>query len=49
MENLLFLSDDGKEIETVKDKSIIHATIPDGVTSIGSFAFSDCTFLQSIV
>jgi len=48
MENILILSEDGKEVIGVKEKSIIDVTIPDGVTSIGGFAFMGCTSLQSI-
>lgn len=33
MENILILSEDGKEVIDVKEKSIIDVTIPDGVTS----------------
>lgn len=35
MENILILSEDGKEVIGVKEKTIIHVTIPNGVTSIG--------------
>jgi len=48
MENILILSENGKEVIGVKEKFIIHVTIPDGVTNIGGLAFKDCTSLQSI-
>ena len=48
MDNILKLSKDGKTIIGVNDKSITHITIPDGVTTIGFWAFSDCSALQSI-
>ena len=48
MDNIFILTDDGKEIIGVHNKSIINVTIPEGVTSIGGLAFKDCTSLQSI-
>ena len=58
MEDVLILSDDRKTVEGVKDNSITHASIPEGVTNIGRLhvpiftnegrAFSGCTSLQSV-
>ena len=48
MDNIFILTDDGKEIIGVRNKSIINVTVPDGVTSIGGLAFKDCSSLQSI-
>ena len=44
----LILSEDGKTLIGVKDKSITHVVIPEGVTTIGDRAFSWCESLQSI-
>lgn len=44
----LILSEDGKTLIGVKDKSITHVVIPEGVTTIGYKAFKNCKFLQSI-
>ncbi len=44
----LILSEDGKTLIGVKDKSITHVVIPEGVATIGDRAFSWCESLQSI-
>ena len=48
MENLLKLSKDGKTILSLFDKGVESIVIPSGVTSIGKWAFSDCSSLASI-
>ena len=48
MDNILKLSEDGKTIIGVNNKSITHITIPEGVTTIEKWAFSGCKALQSI-
>ena len=47
-DSLLFLSDDGKKLIGVNDKSIASITIPDGVVEIGEDAFTDCRNLQIV-
>lgn len=44
----LILSEDGKTLIRVKDESITHVVIPEGVTTIGYKSFKNCKFLQSI-
>ena len=46
--NTFKLSKDCKTITGVINTSIIHTTIPNSVTTIGQFAFHNCSFLQSI-
>ena len=48
MENLLNLSEDGKTILGLFDKGVESIVIPSGVTSIGKWAFYDCSSLESI-
>lgn len=48
MEELFIFSYDGNTIEGVKDKSVTHITIPNGVLAIGEKAFSNCESLLSI-
>ena len=49
MENYeLSLSDDKKTVLSVDGTDIQHIRIPDGVTSIGEYAFLECMSLQSI-
>ena len=48
MNNILKLSEDGKTIIGVNNKSITHITIPEGVTAIEKVAFRDCSALKSI-
>ena len=48
MDNLFILSDDGKTITGLRNRSVTQITIPDSVTAIGQLAFSGCTSLQSI-
>lgn len=48
MDNLLILSDDGKEIIGIKDKSVTNVNIPNDVTSIGNGAFSHCESLLTV-
>ena len=48
MDNVLVLSDDGKTIEGVKDKTVVAITIPEGINTIGFFAFSGCCNLVSV-
>ena len=48
MDNSLILSEDGKVLCEVRDKSIKSINIPNGVTVIGSCAFKGCTSLTSI-
>ncbi len=42
------LSTDNSSILRVYGKNVTHITIPNGITTIGMFAFSDCSALQSI-
>ena len=44
----LILSEDGKTLIRVKDESITHVVIPEGVTTIGEWAFHGCQSLESI-
>ena len=44
--NSLYIN--GTTIKNVVNKNITNITIPHGVTSIGSYAFSDCSSLKSI-
>ena len=46
--DILKLSNDGKTVIGVNDRSVKSITIPDGVTKIGDSAFSSCESLQSI-
>lgn len=48
MEELLILSEDGKEVEGIKNKSISFVKIPDGIISIGGMAFNGCTKLIDV-
>ena len=48
MDNILKLSEDGKTIIGVNNKSITHITIPEGVTTIGHRVFLGCSALQCI-
>ena len=48
MDNIFILSDDGKTITGIRNRSVTRITIPDSVTAIGSWALSGCTSLQSI-
>ena len=48
MDNLLIISDNGKEVKGIKDKTAVHVSIPNGVVSICRNAFEDCVFLQNI-
>lgn len=48
MEDILILSEDGKTLLGVKDKSVREVVIPDGVEVIGENAFDDCDNLENI-
>ena len=48
MEDVLILSDDRKTVEGVKDTSITHVIIPEGIEIIGADSFNGCKSLQSI-
>ena len=48
MEDVLILSEDGKTLLDVKDKSVREVVIPDGVEIIGHSAFRDCS-LEGII
>lgn len=37
-----------KDYEFANDEQLTECVIPDGVTSIGNYAFSDCTSLTSV-
>ena len=42
------LSDDGKELVELLDLEITECSIPNGVCSIGSYAFHNCDLLERI-
>ena len=44
----LVFSEDGKTVIGVNDSDITHITLPDSVTSIGDWAFYECSSLESI-
>jgi hypothetical protein len=48
MSEILKLSDDGKTLVKVLDKTAEHITIPAGVEVIGERAFVDCKALKSV-
>ena len=48
MEDILILSEDGKTLLGVKDKSVREVVIPDGVEVIEDYVFGGCTYLQVI-
>ena len=48
MEDIFELSKDGKTLIKVYDENITNIAIPNGVTTIGQFAFRGCSALQSI-
>ena len=48
MDETYILSEDGKEIIGLKDKSLTHLTTPDSVICIGFSAFGGCTSLRLI-
>ena len=48
MNEILRLSEDGKTLVEVTDKSVRSVTIPEGVTCIGDGAFSECHALLSV-
>ena len=48
MEDILILSEDGKTLLGVKDKSVCEVVIPDGVEVIGDNAFEYCHSLVCI-
>lgn len=43
------LSEDGKTLVEVTDKTVRSVTIPEGVTCIGELAFSRCSSLREII
>ena len=49
MEDVLIYDETGKEVTGVKDCSVATIVIPDGVTSIGEYAFEFCSSVASIV
>ena len=49
MNNIFELSENGQTLLKCLDKNIVEATIPNGVTIIGEYAFFECSSLQSIV
>ena len=48
MEDILILSEEGKTLLGVKDKSVREVVIPDGGEVIGDYVFGGCTYLQVI-
>lgn len=48
MDNMFIFSEDGKEIKGIKDKSVKHIIIPDGVICIGEKAFEGCRSLKKV-
>ncbi|MBR2101895.1 MAG: leucine-rich repeat protein [Prevotella sp.] len=48
MNNILRFNNDGKTLEEITDKSVTNIIVPDGVTTIGDYAFSGCTSLKSL-
>ena len=49
IDGVLFNKDKTEIIEYTKDKIQSEYSIPDSVTSIGSYAFEDCTDLKSVI
>ena len=49
MSGILRLSEDGKVVEEVLDKSIIELSIPEGVEKIGSEVLIQCPHLQKLI
>ena len=49
MNNIFELSENGQTLLKCLDINIVEATIPNGVTIIGEYAFFECSSLQSIV
>ncbi len=49
MSGILRLSEDGKVVEEVLDKSIIELSIPEGVEKIGSKVLIQCPHLQKLI
>ena len=47
-DDTFILDETGTVLIGVKDKNIISAIIPDGVTGIGDYAFKNCSSLTSI-
>lgn len=47
--NIFILSEDGKEIKGLKNKSLSHLITPDSVIKIDQEAFKGCKSLQSII
>lgn len=48
MENGLIISGDGTSLDFVRNNTATDITIPDGITTIGSAAFANCSSLQSV-
>ncbi len=48
IQGIYCLSEDGKRLEKVMDRQVVHAEIPEGVTTIGPGAFMRCTALKSV-
>lgn len=46
MDNILRFSEDGRTLVEIMDKSVTSITIPDGVTTIGDDAISECSKSQ---